>query len=59
MDLIDEVKEEAMKRMVKYKEAMSRYYNREAKVKRFNIEDLVLRKVSQENWDQPGKVPTK
>ena len=59
MDLIDEVKEEAMKRMAKYKEAMSRYYNRKVKVKRFNIGDLVLRKVSQENWDQPGKVPTK
>ena len=59
MDVIDEVKEEAMKRMAKYKEAMSRYYNRKVKVKRFNIGDLVLRKVSQENWDQPGKVPMK
>ena len=49
MDLIDEVKEETMKRMPKYKEAMSRYYNRKVKVKRFNIGDLVLRKVSQEN----------
>ena len=49
MDLIDEVKEEAMKRMPKYKEAMSRYYNRKVKVNRFNIGDLVLRKVSQEN----------
>ena len=49
MDVIDEVKEEAMKRMAKYKESMSRYYNRKVKVKRFNIGDLVLRKVSQEN----------
>ena len=49
MDLIDEVKEEAMKRMAKYKEAISKYYNRKVKVKRFNIRDLVLRKVSQEN----------
>ena len=49
MDLIDEVKEEAMKRMAKYKEAMSKYYNGKVKVKRFNIGDLVLRKVSQEN----------
>ena len=46
LDLIDEVKEEAMKRMAKHKEAMARYYNRKVKVRRFNIGDLVLRNVS-------------
>ena len=45
MYLIDEVREEAMKRMVKHKEAMA--YNRKVKVRRFNTGDLVLRKVSQ------------
>ena len=45
LDLIDEVREEAMKRMVKHKEAMA--YNRKVKVRRFNTGDLVLRKVSQ------------
>ena len=49
LDLIDEVKEEAMKRMAKHKEAMARYYNKKVKVRRFNTVDLVLRKVSQEN----------
>ena len=49
MDLIDEVREEAMKRMVKHKEAMA--YNRKVKVRRFNTGDLVLRKVSQATKD--------
>ena len=35
-----------MKRMTKHKEAMTRYYNRKVKVRRFNIGDLVLRKIS-------------
>ena len=51
MDLIDEVREEVMKRMAKHKEAMARYYNRKVKVRRFNTEDLVLRKVSQATKD--------
>ena len=46
LDLIDEVKEEAIKRMAKHKEAMARYYNRNVKVRRFNTGDHVLRKVS-------------
>ena len=46
LDLIDEVKEEAMKRMAKHKEAMARYYDRNVKVRRFNTRDLVLRKIS-------------
>ena len=46
LDLIDEVKEEAMKRMAKQKEAMTRYYNRKVKVRRFSIGDLILRKMS-------------
>ena len=49
--LIDEVREEAMKRMVKHKEAMAKYYNRKVKVRRFNTGDLVLRKVSQATKD--------
>ena len=46
MDLIDGVREEAMKQMAKHKEAMARYYNRKVKVRRFNTGDLVFRKVS-------------
>ena len=44
LDLVDEVKEEAMKQMAKY-------YNRKVKVRRFNIRDLILRKVSQATND--------
>ena len=51
LDLIDEVREEAIKRMAKHKEAMAKYYNRKVKVRRFNIGDLVLRKVSQATKD--------
>ena len=51
MDLIDEVREKSMKRMAKHKEAMTRYYNRKVKVRRFNTGDLVLRKVSQATKD--------
>ena len=40
-----------MKRMTKHKEAITRYYNRKVKVRRFNIGDLVLRKVSQATND--------
>ena len=47
LDLIDEVREETMKRMAKHKEAMARYYNRKVKMRRFNTGDLILRKVSQ------------
>ena len=32
--------------MAKHKEAMARYYNRKVKVSRFDIEDLILRKIS-------------
>ena len=51
LDLIDEVREEAMKRMAKHKEAMARYYDRNVKVRRFNTRDLVLRKISQATKD--------
>ena len=40
-----------MKRMAKHKEVIARYYNRKVKVRRFNIGDLVLRKVSQAKKD--------
>ena len=50
-DLIDEVRDEAMKWMEKYKGAMARYYNKKVKVKRFNVGDLVLRKLSKATKD--------
>ena len=46
LDLIDEVRDEALRQMEKYRGAMARYYNKKVKVRRFNISDLVHRKVS-------------
>ena len=46
LDLIDDAREEAMKRIAKHKEAMAKYYNKKVKVRRFSIRDLVLRKIS-------------
>ena len=51
LDLIDEVKEEVIKRMAKHKEVIAKYYNRKVKVRRFNTGDLILRKVSQATKD--------
>ena len=51
MDLIDEVIDETMKRMAKYKGTMARYYNKKVKVRRFNTGDLVLIKVLQVTKD--------
>ena len=50
-NLINEVRDKALKRMKKYKGVMARYYNKKVKVRRFNVSDLVLRKVSQETKD--------
>ena len=50
LDLIDKVKEEAMKQMAKHKEVTAKYYYRKVKVRRFNTGDLVL-KVSQATKD--------
>ena len=40
-----------MKQMANYKEAMATYYDKKVKVRRFDIGDLVLRKVSQATKD--------
>ena len=45
LDLINEVIDKASKRMEKYRGVMARYYNKKVKVRRFNVGDLVLRKV--------------
>ena len=40
-----------MKQMAKSKGAMAIYYNKKVKVRRFDIGDIVLRKVSQATKD--------
>ena len=43
---MDEVRDQAAQRMAKYKQKIAEYYNRRVKLKKFNIGDLVLRKVT-------------
>ena len=46
LDCIDEVREKASDKMTKYQQKMAEYYNKRVKLRRFDIGDLVLRKVS-------------
>ena len=46
LDCLDEVRDQASQRMAKYQQKIVEYYNRRVKLKRFNIRDLVLRKVT-------------
>ena len=46
LDLIDEIRMDAKHRTAKYKNLMARQYDAVVKPRRFNIGDLVLRKVS-------------
>ena len=67
LDLIDEVRADAKYRAAKYKNLMARQYDAMVKPKRFNVGDLVLRKVFLEtknpahgklspNWEGPYRV---
>uniref|UniRef100_A0A2N9ERH4 Uncharacterized protein n=1 Tax=Fagus sylvatica TaxID=28930 RepID=A0A2N9ERH4_FAGSY len=67
LDLIDEVREQAMGRMKRYQEKMTRHHNAKVKARRFEIGDLVLRKVTPAtkdptqgklgpNWEGPYRV---
>ena len=46
LDCLDEVKEKASNIMEKYRQKMAEYYNRRVKLRRLEIGDLVLYKVS-------------
>ena len=46
LDLIDEVRMDAKQRISRYKNLMARQYDAMMKPRRFNIGDLVLKKVS-------------
>ena len=41
-----EVREKASKKMTKYQQKMAEYYNKRVKLRRLNIWELVLRKVT-------------
>ena len=46
LDCLDEVRDRASQKMTKYQLKMAEYYNQRVKLKRFNIGDLILRKVT-------------
>ena len=69
LDLIDEVRMDAEHRTARYKNLMARQYDAMVKLKRFNIGDLILKKVSLAtknpahgklgpNWEGPTELST-
>ena len=57
LDLIDEVRTDAEHKIAKYQNLMARQYDAMVKPRRFNIRDLVLKKVSLATKNPtPGKL---
>ena len=46
LDCLDKVREETSVRVTKYQQKMADYYNKRVKLRRLDIGDLVLRKVT-------------
>ncbi|XP_075640633.1 uncharacterized protein LOC142612420 [Castanea sativa] len=46
LDCLDEIRDDASRIMARYQQKMSGYYNQRVKLRRFNIGDLVQRKVT-------------
>ena len=46
LDCLDEFRGEASHKMTKYQQMMAEYYNKRVKLRRLNIGDLVLHKVT-------------
>ena len=46
LDFLDEVIDQVAQRIAKYQQKIAEHYNRRVKLKKFNIGDLVLRKVT-------------
>ena len=45
LDCLNEIRDDASRKMTRYQQKMSGYYNQIVKLRRFNIGDLILRKV--------------
>ena len=57
LDLVDEVKAIAAQRLARYRDLMAKHYNSRIKHRDFQVEDLVLRKVTGATRDpSQGKV---
>ena len=46
LDCLDEVSDETSQKMMRYQQKMAEYYNKRVKLRRLNIGDLVLRRVT-------------
>ena len=46
LDCLDKTREEASKRMNKYQQKMTEYYNKRVKLRRLNVGDFVLRRIT-------------
>ena len=46
LDCLSVVRDEAALRMARYQQKMTKYHNQRVKLRRFNLEDMVLQKVS-------------
>ena len=46
LNCLDEIRDEGSSRMTKYQQKMAKYYNKRVKLKRIDIRNLVLRKVT-------------
>ena len=51
LDFLDEVREDALQWMTKYKQKMTNYHDQRVKLRRINLGDLVLRKVIEATKD--------
>ena len=59
LDLVDEVRVIAEQRLARYQDLMAKHYNSRVRHRVFNIEDLVLRKVTSTTRDpSQGKLET-
>ena len=51
LDCLDETRVEASKKMAKYQQKMIEYYNKRVKLRRLNIGDLVLHRITSATKD--------
>ena len=51
LDCLDETREETSKKMAKYQQKMTEYYNKRVKLRRLNIGDLVLHRITSATKD--------
>ena len=67
LDYLDKVRDKTSSKMMKYQQKMAEYYNKRVKLKRLDIGDLVLRKVTTttkdsaqgklgSTWERPYRV---